>query len=128
MTSTPRGFAFLYVIIIIGAVMVSLALAASTSGAFAGGRIRSYQTSAEARTLMMRCAETVLMQIRNNTALTGSGTIGTGVNASCTYTITGATVPKTLTVVAVDETITKRVTITITQVTPVIAARWIENQ
>ncbi len=128
MTSAPhRGFAFLYVVLVVGAIMTALALAASQGGAFAGGRLRAYQGGAEARVLLNRCAETVLMLIRNTTTLTGTNTILAD-GGSCTYTITGSSVPKTVTLAATEGSLTKRATITVTAISPTLGITYVETQ
>lgn len=122
----PRGFVFLYIILIAAVVLAALSLTASTTGAFTGGRMRLYQQSAEVRVLAMHCAETLLMQVRNSTTLTGSGSLTQG-TGSCAYTITGSSVPKTISITATKNNLTKRLTVTVSATTPTLTTTWIEG-
>lgn len=126
MNTRPHGFVLLYVMLVVATITVSIALASSLGSAFAGNRLRSYTQGAEVRMLAMRCAETLLMQVRTTTSLTGSGTLPLG-NGSCTYTISGTSPAKTIALTATQYNLYKRITIVTTQVTPVILSTWTEG-
>jgi hypothetical protein len=122
----PRAFAFLYVVLIIASVTTTISLAASVEGILSGNRLRADAQSAEVRMLTMRCGELLLMQVRNNTALTSSGTLTSG-TGSCVYTVTGTSPAKVISITATMYTLTKRLTITTAQVTPNITSTWVES-
>ena len=126
MKYTKNGYATLYILLIIASVTVSNSLAAAVGSTFSGTRLRAYALGAEIRTLTSRCVETLLMQVRNNTSLTGAGTIiiGTG---SCNYIISGSVPVKIIAITATKNNLYKRVNITITQVSPVLLINWTEG-
>ncbi len=126
MSTHPKGFVLLYIMLVVASITVSISLASALGSTFAGNRLRTYTQGAEVRMLAMKCAETLLMQVRTNTALTGTGTltIGTG---SCAYTISGTAPAKSIVIAATQYNLYKRITITTTQVTPIILSTWTEG-
>ncbi len=122
----PRGFAFLYVIIIITSILTVLALGAGTIGAFATTRTDTAANAAKLRTMADQCGEILLMNVRNSTSLVSSGTLSVQ-GSTCTYSISGTAPTKTITLSDQYATLYKNITITTSQVTPTIVANWTET-
>ena len=125
-TLKTHAFVLLYVVLMVASVTVAISLAASLGSAFAGNRLRSYSQNATVRMLGMTCGELLLMQVRNNTALASSGTLTYG-GGTCTYTVSGTSPNKTISITATQYNLYKRITIITTQVTPTITATWTET-
>ncbi len=121
-----NGFALLYIMLILASLIVAFSLAASQSGVFSAHRSRIYIASAEVRMLAQYCGENLLMQVRNNPATNASGTLSYN-SGSCTYSITGTSPTKTISIVATKNNLYKRLTITTSQVTPEILSVWVET-
>lgn len=124
---SKKGFAMIYSMLILASVIASLTLAASTSGVFSGQRLKIYNDSSTVRMIAMECAETVLMQVQILPSLVTSGTISIQ-NGSCTYTVSGTSPNKIITISASYKTLYKRITVTTTQIVPTILSTWIEGQ
>ena len=120
------GFALLYIMLILASIVVALSLAANQSGFFSANRLKSYTTSAEVRMIGTYCGENLLMQIRDNPGLTGSGTLNYN-SGSCDYTISGTSPNKNIAITATKNNLYKKVTITTSQVYPTITDTWIET-
>lgn len=125
-TTNQKGFALLYVMLAIASIVAAVSLASGLAGTFSGNRMRIYDGSAQVRMIAMRCAETLLMQIRNNASLTGSGTLSL-LDGSCSYTISGSSPIKTITLTATRSNLYRRITITTSQMGPSILSTWTET-
>ena len=120
------GFVLVYMMVIFASVVVALAISASQTGIFSANRIKSYAAAADARAFAMYCAEILLMQVRNSPAALSSGTLASG-TGSCQYSITGSVPNKVINLTAIKNNIYRRITISTTQIYPVIQAQWLEN-
>lgn len=121
-----NGFALLYLMLVLASIIVALSLAANQSAFFSANRLKSYVSSSDTRMIGMYCGEKLLMQIRNDASLTGSGTL-TYTGGSCTYDITGTVPNKTISIVALENNLYKKLTITTTQIYPTITSTWVET-
>lgn len=124
--TTNRGFALLYIMLVLASVVTVASLIAGHVGMFAGNRIRSGSGAADVRMVAMYCGENLLMQIRNNTGISGSGTLTYG-GGSCNYTISGSIPNKVVSITASKNNFYRRLTITTSQVSPTINATWVET-
>jgi hypothetical protein len=122
----PRGFVLLYMVLILSSILTALVLMASSNGSFAGNRLQLDQESANTRMMAEDCGEQLLQQVRNATTTTGIGTLSTN-PGTCTYTIAGAGVPKTISLTATDGTLYKRLIITLSQLDPTFNVSWVEG-
>ena len=120
------GFALLYLMLIMASIIVAMSFAANQSAFFSANRMKSYTNSGETRMIGMYCGEKLLMQIRSNPAITGSGTL-TYDGGSCTYSISGSIPNKVISITAVENNIYKKLTITTSQIYPTISATWLET-
>lgn len=120
------GFALLYIMLMLAALLTTLALTSARAGIFSGNRMTLYQNAATTRMIAMQCAETLLMQVRNDTALNTAGTLSIQ-SGSCSYTVGGTSPAKTITLTATYNNIYKRITINTSQVTPMILSTWLET-
>jgi hypothetical protein len=123
---TQKGFVMLYIAIILSSVVLTIAMAASLSGLFTGNRTRYSNNDIQARMIAMTCAETLLMQVRNSPSLITSATTPIA-DGSCTYSISGNVPTKTIMLTATRANIYKRITITTSQINPVILSNWVEK-
>ncbi len=120
------GFALLYIMLVLASIVVALSLAANQSGFFSANRLKSYTTSAEVRMIAMYCGENLLMQIRNDAALTGVGTLDYN-DGICDYDISGSDPNKTIQIIAQKNNLYKKLTITTSQLFETIIADWVET-
>lgn len=121
-----KGFVFIYVMIIVASILVAVAIVGGQTGVFFANNVKEHQASAEAAMVAEYCGENLLMQVRNNTALTSSGSL-TFAGGTCTYSVTGTSPNKTITLSVVKNNIYRRTTITTTQVSPTILVTWVET-
>jgi hypothetical protein len=121
-----KGFALIYVMLILASIVVALSLAAGQSGFFSANRLKSYTTSADVRMIAMYCGENLLMQIRSTPGITGPGTLSYN-GGSCDYDITGAIPDKTITITATKDNLYKKLIITTSQIYPTISDTWVET-
>jgi hypothetical protein len=126
MHTSKRGFVLLYIILIITFALTSLALAAGTTGVFSGNRLRLDQEAAQVRLEAQDCGEQLLLTVRMATTTSGSGSLAANAG-TCTYSISGGSLPKLILLTATDGSLYKRITITITQLDPGIVASWVEG-
>ena len=123
-----NGYVTLISVLVIGAVGVAITLSLILLGAGSSRTSFALQQSAQAKGLANACAEEALEQIREATSFTGSGnlTLGQGI---CSYTVTntgGAN--RTVTTSGTVGTITRKVSITITAINPlIIVGSWQEG-
>lgn len=115
-----------YIMIVLSGIILASSFALSTIGVLSGKRMQRYTQSADVRMLAMYCAENVLMQVRNNTALaiTATTTLGTG---TCAYTVSGIAPNKTIDITANKNNLYKRVRVTVTRVSPTFLTSWVET-
>jgi hypothetical protein len=123
---TTRGFALLYIMLVLASVVTVAALIAGHTGMFAGNRIRLGNGSSEVRMVAMYCGEQLLMQVRNNTNLSGSGTL-TYEGGSCIYTVSGSVPNKVIDIVASKNNFYRHIIIMVSQVSPALNASWVET-
>lgn len=121
-----NGFALLYLMLVMASIIVAMSFAANQSAFFSANRMKSYTVSGETRMIGMTCGEKLLMQVRDNPAVIGSGTINYA-GGSCTYVISGSIPNKIITITAVENNIYKKLTITTSQIYPTISATWLET-
>ncbi len=121
-----KGIAMVYIMIVISGIILATALSTSSLGIMSAKRMQRYGQFAEVRALAMHCVETVLMNVRNNTALTASSSL-TDSGGTCVYTVTGTAPNKVIAVTASKYNIYKRITVLVTQVSPTILATWVEG-
>ncbi len=126
MNHSPRAFVLLYIVLMVSSILTALVLAAGASGSFAGGRLRLDQQGDAARMIAEDCGEQLLMQVRNATTTSGAGSLSIG-SGTCTYSISGNILPKTVTFTAVSGTLYKRMTISLSQLDPTLTALWNES-
>lgn len=125
MYRSHKGFAMLYVVLVLASILVAISFASALSGAGAGKRMRQYQQTLETRAAAYECAETVMMQFRNSpsTNTTGSFAVGDG---TCTYAVSGSEPNKTITIdMQIDDTY-KHITISTSQIYTTIESEWLE--
>lgn len=121
------GYITLLSVLIVGAVGVAI----STSLVLLGlGNSRTgfaLQQMYQAKALSDACAENALLEIRNSTSFTGSGslTLGQGI---CSYTVTSqGGQNRTMTVTGVVGSVTRKAKITLSKITPdITVASWKE--
>lgn len=121
-----RGFSFIYIVMVLAMVTFGAALTSSQLSLFSARRAKLNVSAAEARMIGMQCAENLLMQVRNNTALISSGTLSIQ-SGTCTYSVSGTNPNKTITITAIRNNVYKKITITTTQTSPVILSSWVET-
>ncbi|MEI8103721.1 MAG: hypothetical protein WCG84_02325 [Candidatus Moraniibacteriota bacterium] len=121
-TQKEDGYVVLLGVLIVGAIGISVMLSLLLLGLGSSRTSFAEEQSFQAKALANACAEEGLQQIRDTTSYTGSGglTIGQG---ACTYAVTSQggsnrTVAATGTV----GTMTRRVTVIINAITPLITA------
>lgn len=125
-TKNKKGFALLYIMLILASVVTVSALVAGQMAIFSGNRIKLTTTGADVRMLAMYCGENLLMQVRNNILIVSSGTL-TYNGGTCSYTITGTSPVKIITFTASENNLYKKITITTSQLSPVITGSWLES-
>jgi hypothetical protein len=124
---SKKGFALIYVMLILASIVVALSLAASQSGFFSANRLKLYTGTAEVRMIGMYCAENLLMQIRATPGLTGTGSLSYN-GGSCDYAISGSIPNKTIDITAVKDNNYKKLTVTTSQIYPSLITSWVESQ
>ena len=121
-----KGFALLYIMLILASMITVASLSASQFGVFSSSRQKSYGSAADARMLTMYCAEILLMQVKNSPATVSSGTLNYN-SGTCTYSISGTIPNKTITITASKNNAYRRLTITTSQINPTIVSMWVES-
>jgi hypothetical protein len=126
MQKYQAGFITLISVLILGAVGLAVATSLLLLGVDSSRTSLALEQSLQARGLADACAETALQQIRTNNAFVGTATL-TFSTGSCTYTITntGGTTRGIALSGAID-TIIRRVSITLSAVSPVTISLWQE--
>lgn len=81
-----KGFSTLFIVIILGSITLSLALAISTSSLWSIQDSLVLKRAVIARSISNACAEVVLETMRQNNTYTGSDSISLG-GHNCTYTV-----------------------------------------
>ena len=122
------GYVLLVLILVIGAVGVSIATSLVLLGVNASRNGALLQASIEARALANACAERALQDIWENTAFVGTGNLTFG-NGTCTYTVvnTGGE-NRTVTALGTRGAVARHVTIAVNQVnTTVGVSSWGET-
>jgi len=122
-----RGFITLVSVLVVGAVGLSIGLSLILLGLDSSRTSFTLHQSAQARGLANACAEEALRLIKNSIAFTGTAmpTLGSG---TCTYTVTNTGgQARTIAASGTVGTIVRKVSISITQITPFIAiSSWQE--
>lgn len=121
-----KGFALLYIMLILASVITVASLSASQFGVFSSNRLKNYSDAADTRMLTMYCAEILLMQMRNSPATLSSGTLNYN-SGTCTYSISGSIPNKTIAITATKNNLYRRLTITTSQINPTIVSTWVES-
>jgi hypothetical protein len=112
-----KGYVTLISMLVIGAVGLSVALSLILLGMGSARSSFALEQSNAAKGLANACAEEALQQIWNLDTFVGSGNLTLGLG-NCTYTVSSATVPKTITISATVGTIVRKISITLDQVRP----------
>ena len=121
-----KGFITLISVLLTSVVGLTIALSLLLLGLGSSKTSLALSQSNEAKSLANACAEEALQQIRTSTSYAGSGdlTLGQGI---CTYTVTGPSVPKTITASGTVGTIIRRVSISVNAVNPrIVISSWQE--
>jgi hypothetical protein len=122
----PKGFVTLISVLILGAVGVAIVVSLIQLGLGSSRTSFAAEQSLSARGLADACAELALERIRSNPSYVGtlSPLVGTG---DCTYTVTDTGgVTRSIAAEATVGTITRRVHVVVSAVSPISLASWQE--
>lgn len=122
-----KGFALLYMVLIMGAIMLGLLLSFAAIGIGSLRTSQSMSSGAGAGATASGCAEYALNYLRSNKNWTGTNTISL-VGGSCQYAIanTGGNT-RQLEIVGTRSNYTKKMRITVTALTPrIVIGAWQE--
>jgi hypothetical protein len=122
-----KGFATLLVVVVLGAMTLSLVIWISSSSSWSANIEYNNKISAQSKALVNACAETALDAIRQNNALTGSTTV-TIAGQQCTYIVTNTgSNNRTIVATAVIKNISRKIQVQTTGFTPSLTvASWNE--
>ncbi|MBC7766678.1 hypothetical protein H7Y21_01650 [Arenimonas sp.] len=123
-----NGFAMVYIMLILSAIILASSLSISSIGILSAKRMQRYTQSAEVRMLAMHCGESILLLVRNNSALLTATTTMIQGTGSCAYTVNGTAPNKVINITAIKYNLYKRLQITISRFAPTILASWIETK
>lgn len=121
-----KGFVTLISVLILGAVGVAVATSLLLLGADNSRTSFALEQSLQARGLADACTETALQRIRTDNAFTGTMNLTFG-SGTCAYTVvnTGGTT-RSITANGIVGTIIRRVSITLSAVSPITLSLWQE--
>lgn len=121
------GFSTLFIVIILGAISLSVIFSLSTSSLWSIRGSTDTKNSNKAKSLVNACAEVVLEVMRENNAYTGSNGVVLDSN-TCTYTVsnTGGTTRNVL-VSGMVEGIIRKINITTGSFNPLAISSWQET-
>ena len=124
---TQKGFVALVTVLLVGAVGVAVGISLILLGLGFSRTSLALEQSAMAKALANACSEEALQKIRESTAFTGSGNLLLN-GGTCTYTVTaGSGQARTIAATGTFGTIIRKVSISITQITPLIViSSWQE--
>ena len=127
-TEKSDGYILLLGVLIVGAIGLSLTVSLLLLGLGASRSAFVDEQSAQARALASACAEEGLQQIRDATAYTGTGNLTLG-QGTCSYTVTSqGGSNRTVVASGVVGTLTRRVTVIISAITPlIVVTSWQEG-
>ena len=110
--------------LVLASIVTAIALSVNQSAYFSGDRVKTYSSTADARMIAMYCAESLLMQIKDNPGLVDTSTMSYD-GGVCNYTVSGSAPNKTISITAVKNNLYKKLTITTTQINPTITSTWV---
>ena len=121
-----KGFAMIYALLILASIMTSVALTSSLMGLYSSYRLKGYSQGAQARMVATACGESALMAVRNNVYTLGTTSLSIS-GGNCTYGISGSAPIKIINLTVSSTNFYKRITITTSQVVPVLKTVWVET-
>lgn len=116
-----KGYVTLISLLVIGAVGLAVATSLILTGVGSSRTSFSLEQSNQAKALANACVEEALQRIWILDTFTGTGNLTLG-QGSCSYSVTSATIPKTITASGVVGTLTRRVAVTIDALYPYLSA------
>lgn len=121
-----HGFSTLFIVIILGAITLSIVFALSTGSAWSIRGSIDTKNSNKAKALVNACAEVALERIRENNAYTGTDSVALDGN-TCTYIVsnTGGTT-RSLLVSGLVSGVTRKLNITTGTFNPLVVSSWRE--
>ena len=123
---TKQGFSTLFIVIILGAISLSVILSLSTSSVWSIKGSTDTKNSNVSKALVNSCAEVALEVIRENNSYTGTDNVVLEGN-TCTYTVsnTGGTT-RDIVVSGAINGVTRKLNITTSTFNPLVVSLWQE--
>lgn len=120
------GFSTLFIVIILGAIALSIALSLSTNSVLSIKGSTDTKSSNKTKALVNACAEVALEVMRENNSYTGTNST-TLDGSTCTYTVTntGGTT-RSLVISGSIDGVTRRLNITTGTFNPLVISSWQE--
>lgn len=126
--ANERGIVLLLSVLIAMVVGVAIGISVIMAGLVLSQGSLANRDSAKSRGVANACVESALQQIRNSTSYTGNNSVTIG-SDSCSYTVTaGSGEARTITASSTSGTTTRRATVQISAVNPLIViSSWLEQ-
>jgi len=121
-----KGFSTLFIVIILGAIGLSVAISLSTSSVWSTRGSNDTKNSNKAKSLTNTCAEVALEAMRENNNYTGVSNLVLDGN-TCTYTVTntGGTT-RSLVISGTVGDVVRKINITTGTFNPLVISSWLE--
>ena len=121
-----KGFSTLFIVIILGAIGLSVAFSLSTSSVWSTRGSNDTKNSNKAKSLTNTCAEVALEAMRENNNYTGVSNLVLDGN-TCTYTVTntGGTT-RSLVISGTVGDVVRKINITTGTFNPLVISSWLE--
>ena len=121
-----KGYVTLISILVIGAVGLSIATSLVLLGLGSSRTSFALEQGNQAKALANACAEEALQKVWDLDSYVGTGSLTLG-QGSCTYSVSGAAAPKTITVSGMVDASVRKISITLDQLRPYLRpAPWQE--